>query len=898
MRRRIFPYLVILFFLIVVITAVNIHIVSVRLVTKERVQETLKNLTGLPVTIERVKFHWFSGIDIYGISLATLQNEPILKARRIKITYDTGKLLKGELVFENILIDTPEMAVSQEKLTSFRFKAPRSSPGKKIPTLTIRNGKINFAHPALLTAGYSHAFDNLVLNVYPVTGSQYIIDGSTDAGVFGQWLINGEFDTISKGINLVFFTRELNINEASPQKLAPNLKTAWERYQPIGKINAGVNISYHPDKNSSPRFNIMVESLDTNVAFFKFPYNVYNIKGKLEFNESGMVIERLSGNNGAAKITMEGKSTGLARDDGYELRISVQGLPLDDQLAKTLPEPLKKIWDGLKPDGMIDFTTLITRAPGENQNTMYQAKITCHKCSATPTSFPYPLTEIEGEIEYAHDKTTLNSISAKRNKSAVNLKGTFYNTNPKKGPIDVIIEGKDIELSDYVLKDAMEKLLPGSKHFWEAQQPEGIADAVITIKNPEKFAEIYDLNVGLNCKGVKFNYGTAPFVFKNASGQVDFIQNKEYPRGRLKIDKLAAENEKSQLEISGDVIDPASLMTPSSNAPYTLKLEARNFNITPAAKDIFPVEVIESCKSLNFTGDLDISADIQKNNPKSKNITPSETRIDYHLTANISNGAFTTGIPFTEISGKLIIDGHKIGEKQHYSLGSINLSQVKISDKRFENVSMTFSHQDNRIMATKIQGTAYQGSVTGSLNISLPDFNYSGKFNVNGLDLTDFSRNTFPNNAEVIGKTALELEINGTGSAPETIGGHGVLTISEAQLWDVPPLFAIFSTFKFTKKSKFERGEVKFRIKDRKFQLDRIKFTSPEVFLRGKGTMDFNWILDVQVDIEERKTGFIPLDFVKNLIKIFSRPIYTIKIEGPFGDPKVYLKPLPILSKD
>jgi hypothetical protein len=876
----------------------NIHIISARLVTKERVQDALKTLTGLPVTVESVKFHWFSGIDIYGLSLGNTRNEILLKARRIKITYDTGKLLKGELVFENIVIDSPEMTVSPEILSGLSFQAKATPASKKIPALQIRNGRINFTHPAVFTAGYYHTLDNLALNVYPITGAQYIIEGTADAGVFGKWLINGEFDALNQGINLVFFTRELSINETSPQKLAANLKTAWERYQPIGKINAGINISYHPDKIPASRFNIMVESLDTNVAFFKFPYNVYNIKGKIEINESGMVIEKLSGNNGSAKISLEGKTTGSTKDAGYELRISGQGLPLDSQLEKTLPDPLKKIWDGLNPGGMIDFTTLITREPGENKNIIHQVKITCHNCSATPVNFPYPLTEIQGDFEYARDKTTLNSISAKRNKSTINLKGTFYNTDPKKGPVDVIIEGKDIELSDYVLKDAMEKLLPGSKRFWEIQRPEGLIDTTITVKNPEKYAEIYDLDIGINCKGTKFNYGSAPFVFKNANGYVNFIQNKEYPRGRLKTDKLTAENEKSQFEISGDVIEPASLMTPSSNAPYTLNFKARNFNITPAAKDIFPAEVIEFYKAVNFTGDLDISAKIQKNNRTKNNTTPIEAQIDYRVETNISSGAFNSGLPFTEISGKLIIDGHRIGEKQHYSLGSINLAQLKISGKRFENVSVTFSQQDSRIMATKIQGTAYQGSVNGSLNISLPDFLYSGKFSVNGLDLTDFCRNAFPNNAEVIGKAALELEINGTGNAAETMGGHGVMTISEAQLWAVPPLFAIFSTFKFTNKSKFERGEIKFRIKDKKFQLDRVKFTSPEVYLRGKGTMDFNGNLDVQVDIEERKTGFIPLDFVKNLIKIFSRPIYTIKIEGPFGNPTVYLKPLPILSKD
>jgi len=892
MKRRTL-YLLLLFILIFGLILVNLQIISNRLVTKERVEAMLQDILGLPIKVDKVRFQLFKGIQIDNLQISGNNNRTILSADKIKITYDTIKLLHGQLVFETIQIISPQLNSIEELSSSIKSKTSGIS---KLPLIIIKNGKIDFSNNSYLKKNYHLVLDNININLYPFAEMRYVMEGNTNAGILGKWLVRGEFNVPKKEGNLTFLTTDLELTEEIAEKLSPGLRVFWERYQPKGTINLGINLIYEPDKNPSLHFSIIVESQNTSIVYHNFPYKVYNIKGKINMSEKGIQLEKLSGNNGSSKISLEGNISDFSDEASYEIKISAEKLKLDNQLFESIPASTKELWKKLTLDGSVDIEGVVTREQGKNKKDSYQIKVIPNNCTANPSYFPFPLTDIKGEVNYTNDEILINSITAYRNKAQLTIKGSVPESSDKKGEVNLIIEGTGIDINDYALRDALKSVVPGSDSLWKSLQPEGTINALVNLKNSGTYPhQPFDVKVQIDCKGDKIKYGPEQFIFSNLQGQIEYQQNKDMPRGTLKFHNLRAENEKTHFEIDGDVIEPNTFISNTSIAPYSLNIKITNLNLNPLSSNLLPADVVTLCKNLDFSSVTDVTFAVKRDYVKSSFPKQINLKTSYTMEMNLSQGSLNPGIMLSEINGKLITQG-EISEGGHHSIGSMNLTQMKIAGKRFENILVRFIHENNRISIYNLTASGYQGSANGFFTIILPDYNYQGHIVFSGIDLKDFAQDTFLQGKDITGKIALELDIDGKGQNLSTLNGDGKLFITEGQLWEVPIFLSIFDSFKFGQKSVFQNARVRFQIKNEKIHIVSSRFTSPDILLRGKGTINFNGKLDIQFDTKANSKSIIPVEIMKTLVKLFSKPIYTIKIEGTFKDPKPVLKLLPYLE--
>lgn len=914
MRRKLLIYLLFFLVLLIGLLCLNVYIISRHLITKERLEATIQDYLGLPVKIDKVTLRLRTGVEINNLQITDSAGKNLIVLPKVGINYNIIKLLYRELVFDTIDISRAEINFNEELLQLFRAGKKSSAGNIPLPYIVVRKSRIRFSNKLYLQPGYQHLVDNLNLNFYPFAGHRYRVEGTANAGIFGQWYLNGEIDPAKNEGNLTGLTYGLEVSPPLVAKLAPHLQSEWSRYQPTGKINIGITFSYHPTYSAAGTqkinfiYNLLIDPQGATMVYSDFPYKIYNLKGKIEISENGLKIDKISGNNGTTTVWLEGGTTDLSGDAGYEIKISAKDLRLDKTLFETLPPSLKELQTNLKPGGIIDIIVTVTRPPGKNKTEYYQAKAVLKKCSASPSYFPLPLTEIKGEVDYYPDKVYLRSLTAKRNDTQFAINGTILQSNNNPGLFDLSIESKNIELSDYALRDAFQSVVKDSETFWSTHQPEGTVNAVVNLKGTERF---YIVKSVLECNDNKIKYGPELFGFSGIKGRIEYIQSVRGPlkdtsngvqdtdlvsadEGRLKFQNLSAENEKARFEINGEV--PLSFFTATQTieAPFSVNLKIKNISLNQiVSTGLISPDTINVFKEMGAAGQVDVNLTLDRAFRKSSGQTRWETT--YLIEGQMSQGTVTSFVTLTEMNGKLTVKGN-LTSSGHYAIGSMLLSQVIVSGYRLENVLARFIYENNRFSIYNLSATSYQGNTNGFMNINLSDYTSTGQINFTGIDLKDITRGTFLGDKEISGKLGLELNLMAKGRDMKTLNGSGRLTISEGQLWDVPLFLSIFNSFKFTYKSVFKTGRVQFQINNEKIQVNSAKFTSPDVVMKGRGTIDFQGNLDLQFDTTAASKSIIPVEILTSLVRIFTKPIYTIKLEGTFKNPLPKVQLLPYLE--
>lgn len=878
-RKKLLIYIAALIVLLLIVLGINFHILSSRLITKERVQATLSEFIGQSVMIDRVKLRIWQGLEIYGLRLPGVSGEPdLLKAQKVNITYDKTQLLSGRLALKQIEIVSPELYIGAS--------LPKRSPAKpteikSLPYIVIKQGRLRLGHSGFLKEGCIQTLENVRLDLYPFAKTNYKIEGQADAKDLGRWLITGEMNVKEQDFRVTFITKDISLGESIATKLSPQLRKTWDRYCPQGQVKLGINLTHKPDAIPPLDFTVILDCQDAEMTYLQFPYKVFNIKGKIEILKEGARLINLNGRNGATNVSLSGKTIGYDKHAGFEIKIDIKNLSFDKRLYEALPKPIKKVWERLNPQGMVDANCYITRETGIDKKVNYDIRLQCRDCNFVFDQFPYPLNGASGEIVYKNGETTIKSLVARHDKAEVKIDGVL-DKGGEKGRVDIVIEAKDVELSDYALKEAFNNLVTGGDKLWENHLPEGPADFQIMLQKTSQHQPM-EAQVIMDCKKDNFKYGPEKYPLNEVTGQIVYHSKTKKIKGpRVLFQHLLARNEKSQFEIDGEIVNPT--MSGNSKATpqeYSVKIKAKNLIINPVLEHLLPESLAQFIHELTPAGVLDLALDIKQH-------TQSTPVLNYSAELKLTDGTMNPGFALTEMNGTIKIIGERTSQWHHLK-GSVGFSHLRAENKRFENVSITFSQEGNRFSFYKIDGSAYQGRVSGNFYITLPEYNYIGHLSLAGIDLKDFSRDTFVAGKDISGKLAVELDFKGLGEDINTLTGQGRLFITEAQLWEVPLFLSIFNAFSLKKKSVFKEGIVKARIENGKIIIRRAVFTSPSLILKGEG----------HIKLKNGKLDLLFKTETKSLIKIIVDPIvnviYAIKIGGTFKEPSPGIIVLPSL---
>ena len=158
---------------------------------------------------------------------------------------------------------------------------------------------------------------------------------------------------------------------------------------------------------------------------------VSDVGGKFHLTENRLEVEDLHGRRGDAELSASGNVDVSGDQAMVKVTATARKLSLDDSLYKLLPPPAVKIWDSIRPSGMIDvdlsysgdlaaaFSGPTTQAVGE-----YSLALRPRDLSITPKALPYRLDHCNGTVMVTPGGIQLDNITAKHGDAAVAVGGS------------------------------------------------------------------------------------------------------------------------------------------------------------------------------------------------------------------------------------------------------------------------------------------------------------------------------------------------------------------------------------------------------------------------------------------------------------------------------------------
>ncbi|MFH1228052.1 MAG: hypothetical protein V1701_09155 [Planctomycetota bacterium] len=833
MNTRKFWVFVFILVLLIVLSAINLRVVSSSLINPDRIGNIITQLVGAKINVSKTDFSLWRGLQLSDFKLSmtsTPQTEIILlSAKNIGITPDRLKLINGEFIISEIVLNQPELDWNYKLVAQLfdnlkfsdiypsEYNAKFKQPPKKIqPKINIINGSAYIRDINILSKDTSAKLSDINISLHPIGINRYLIEGEFKLGLMqtqkteyfsGDWRINGEINLNSGLVHLKISISGLEIGENLSNKLSDKFKNIWNTYQIQGKINLNIDYSYNLNTKSND-FTVQMDCLDNEIIYKNFPYKTTNIKGQVSFSKSGIQLKKISAydpRNGG-NILLDGQVDGYELDSGFTFNISANNIILDNKLLDTTPRSIKEIWSNLAiTKGNLDISGIISRPDGPNKTEEYNLKLLFKDVEFSPIFFPYTVVNSDADIEVSiknniPTEVKIKSLGATRQsgtnnetKSNIHLSGSFY-VMPNNEYYQFSVEAKNIQTNDYALKEAVKKHLPDAEKLWITYQPAGLVNLNVLIsKQPgDKQA---DTQLSIECNNNSIKLDPSFYQLSSLKGQIDYI-----PRALFKKESL--ENNTYDFFLPEQITDKQLGNKQKDYSKYRempvlcLKhLRACNDKasfdfdgviINPFSKSEKPVFLLSIQASQvdlshqllellpepigSFLKDIELKGNsnmlINITNPNFNRDT-----INYHAEVKLSNGSFRIGLLLNEINGSVTIKGQVQGDSQQgHTAGSIQINHLRIEDKQFSNLSIQFLREKNRFSFYDINGAAYGGTISGYTTVELPTKQNTGHYKYYGqVNLVGLDIRSIGRDT-----TLVTSDISGKLSAELTIGGNGI----------------------------------------------------------------------------------------------------------------------------
>ncbi|NND99445.1 MAG: hypothetical protein HKN47_19185 [Pirellulaceae bacterium] len=226
--------------------------------------------------------------------------------------------------------------------------------------------------------------------------------------------------------------------------------------QPRGSVHlTNARLMTDAGGNNTREFDLHVA--DGHLRYKEFAYPLYNVTGKIHVRNDLVTLDGFHGTNAnAGQIQCNGTykmptaqdaaSTGLTRltppgatvptaqaADQSDLRLHFHAtnIPVDESLRTSVPIETRRAWDAISPSGVLDEldVTVAKRGPGRSIGlTITATETESHQLnnrtlSIQPSSLPYRLDIIDGQVRYDGRRVTIESLRTRHDATHIAAHG-------------------------------------------------------------------------------------------------------------------------------------------------------------------------------------------------------------------------------------------------------------------------------------------------------------------------------------------------------------------------------------------------------------------------------------------------------------------------------------------
>ncbi|MGL6195439.1 MAG: AsmA-like C-terminal domain-containing protein [Thermoguttaceae bacterium] len=627
-------------------------------------------------------------------------------------------------------------------------------------------------------------------------------------------------------------------------------------------------------------------------------------------NKSKMPYRKQSQN-----IRIEGVFGQLFTSLAGNVELRASGIPIDSNLINLIPDNSRKVIESLHPKGSIsvyaNFDIKKNNTKDDTVDIQKKIVIRAEDCAVQYDHFPYPVSAVNGIIEWDGTNWLFRNFSGSNESTSVTANGSLK-LYPEGYLLTLIFGVSDLPLEGR-LNDAL--LNPSYKEIHRSIQGTGRVNVNAQVLY---YPTLKHLKVSFDAKPIKKDGITIrpqifPFKIEIADGEFHFedgVFTAKNMRGKNKETQFTSnigcsfnQNGSWEMLISDLHIDQ---LQPQDNE----LLKAMPDSLKAISKYLKPEGLINIDGNIKFT--------------KQNQFSPLRSEWDMSITTHQNN--VEIGLPVKNIFGRIHLKGinDEFGANKVYGnleVDSAFIKNVQISDIRgpfFFDGSQVLFGQDvvsaynlpvergktaPPISATMFGGAAYsrgavfmgQKNLSYDLQLDLVDADLSTTIQelqtTTGVDSQQGVRN-------ISGKLSISTNLHGEGRNLDTVTGEGTIAIRNAYLYESPMMLKILQILSIREpnKSAFDSSDVKFRVQGKKILLNNVKFDGSAFSLEGSGDLLLDSSRRVNLVFKTKLGG------TRNRIPIFTDLIggagdqfNEIRVDGTLDNPQIKRITLPAM---
>ncbi|NLX13373.1 MAG: AsmA-like C-terminal region-containing protein [Phycisphaerales bacterium] len=201
--------------------------------------------------------------------------------------------------------------------------------------------------------------------------------------------------------NLQVRCDRLPLDQSLYDTLPLGVRAMWDMFDPHGTV--ALDLRYTREGASTQQaeepmfdYEAVIEPRDTQVTYSGFPIPLTQLNGRLTVRPGQVVIEHLEARHEGCAIRFDGQIGWSREQTEVELSLQAQGLAFAESLRQAVPWRIRRLWNDLRPQGLIDIDLdrfSITLRPEQPVDVFVGGSIALRDCGF---SLGLELTDING----------------------------------------------------------------------------------------------------------------------------------------------------------------------------------------------------------------------------------------------------------------------------------------------------------------------------------------------------------------------------------------------------------------------------------------------------------------------------------------------------------------------
>lgn len=572
------------------------------------------------------------------------------------------------------------------------------------------------------------------------------------------------------------------------------------------------------------------------------------------------------------------------------LVVQANSMPVDATLLEVSPPIVSKTIRALDMQGSGDVWARLIKPAGRASKWLTDIRVRLQDCSMKYEKFPVRIDRVSGFVTWNGETATFKHLKGYHADAEITAFGSYLKS-PDPGRLELTLFAAEAPL-DAELKAALPLRL---QQAWEEFHPSGRFDLesrITWIPGNE-----VDLQISrATLKNAEVTLRSFPFPWYNVAGEFRYEQDK------LTVVSLNAEHDDCQLSGSGSG-------TFAANQPWQFRfseLYVDDLPMSPALRRALPTELRAVIDSLNPTGTISLQGPMTFHGPDDRR---EEIGLTWKTKIIFSGSDLSLGLPVENVHGTVSLQGAWDGRHAVITEGALDIGSLSIYGHQLKNVQGPFQYRNEQLIAGSQK--AVMGSLTEAVN-SIPwEEQISAKFidgtlTLNTLvnfeqepryqmriilshgNLEKYAQANLPGQRHISGDINGWMDLRGQGADPNQITGAGHVTISPAELYELPVFVKIFNVLgpQYRDQSAFKLADFQFEVANSRFNFKTIELSGPSLRLVGEGHIRFDGVIDLRLaSTMPRNQIRIPL--VSDVVGMMSQNLIGVNVTGYIKDPNV-----------